>query len=131
MSLQDFQGKNVRLNFLLKPKITIKQLEKDLAEMAKKKRISLATKNHRIALSRWIKSLVEDEIESFIVKLENAASQPPPTPSHATSPHALKNKNVGAITQMVPGGCIQVTGAGSTSLYPPQDSLRKEGGSEE
>jgi hypothetical protein len=118
MSLKDFQGKSVKLNFLIKPKVTIKKLEKELAEMAKKKRISLATKNHRIALSRWIKSLIEDEIENFISNLERGAKKAPPPPSHAESPHALKNRNVGAITQMVPGGYVQVSRAGKTSLYP-------------
>jgi len=126
MSLEDLKGKTIHLNFNLKPKITIKKLEKDLAEMAKKKRISLATKNHRIALSRWIKSLVESEIEHFIQKLEAGYKTGTKTPSFAKSPHDLRRQNTGAITQMVPGGMVQVSNKGKTDFYPAYNSLKPE-----
>tara|TARA_Y100000310_G_scaffold272725_1_gene287866 strand:- start:361 stop:756 length:396 start_codon:yes stop_codon:yes gene_type:complete len=131
MSLEDLKGKTIHLNFSLKPKITIKKLEKDLAEMAKKKRISLATKNHRIALSRWIKSLVEDEIEYFIHKLEVGHRTGNKTPSLAKSPHDLRRRNTGAITQMVPGGMIQVSNKGKNDFYPAYNSAKTEESTED
>jgi hypothetical protein len=126
MSLQDLKGKTIRLNFPLKPKITIKKLEQDLAEMAKKKRISLATKNHRIALSRWIKTRIEDEIEDFIHKLQVGHNTALKASSLTKSPHDLRRHNTGAITQMVPGGLIQVTNEGKTSFYPAHNILKTE-----
>ena len=126
MSLKDLKGKTIRLNFPLKPKITIKKLEEDLAEIAKKKRLSLATKNHRIALARWIKAQIEDEIENFIHKLEVGYQNRPKAPPIAVSPQALRRHNAGAITQMLPGGLIQVSNEGKTSLYPVHNNPKVE-----
>jgi hypothetical protein len=122
VSLKDLKGKTIRLNFPLKPKITIKKLEEDLAEIAKKKRLSLATKNHRIALSRWIKARIEDEIENFIHNLEIGYQNRPKAPPIATSPQDLRRRNTGAITQMIPGGLIQVFNEGKISTYPARNN---------
>jgi hypothetical protein len=126
MSLEDLKGKTIRVNFSLKPRITIKKLEEDLADMAKKQRISLATKNHRIALSRWIKSRIEDEIENFIGKLETGYKVQSKVPPLNLTPHELRRHNTDAVSQMAPGGLIQVSKEGKTSFYPAYNTPKVE-----
>jgi len=131
MSLEDLKGKTIRVNFALKPRVTIKKLEADLADMAKKQRISLATKNHRIALSRWIKARIEDEIEHFIAKLETGYKvQSKVSPMNLT-PHELRRHNTDAIAQMAPGGVIQVSKEGKTSFYPAYNTPKGDNSTEE